>query len=123
MPEIAQIRANVLNNFSACQLSQCTLARFVNSFIGNKSQMFFICMCVCLLCCFSGFQLFVTLRIRIRQAPLSIGFSRQEYWSKLPCIPPGDLPNPRIKLVSLSFLYWQADSLPLISPGKTLSSV
>ena len=123
MPEIAQIRANVLNNFSACQLSQCTLARFVNSFIGNKSQMFFICMCVCLLCCFSGFQLFVTLRIRIRQAPLSIGFSRQEYWSKLPCLPPGDLPNPRIKLMSLSFLYWQADSLPLISPGKPLSSV
>ena len=31
------------------------------------------------------------------QTSLSIGFSRQEYWSGLPCPPPGDLPNPRIK--------------------------
>ena len=32
-----------------------------------------------------------------RQAPLPVGFSRQEYWSGLPCPPPGDLPNPGIK--------------------------
>ena len=31
-----------------------------------------------------------------RQAPLSVGFSRQEHWSGLPCPPPGDLPNPGI---------------------------
>ena len=31
------------------------------------------------------------------QATLSVGFSRQEYWSGLPCSPPGDLPNSRIK--------------------------
>ena len=36
-----------------------------------------------------------------RQAPLSIGFSRQEYWSVLPCPPPEDLPNPGIKPTSL----------------------
>ena len=30
-----------------------------------------------------------------------MGFSRQEYWSELPCPPPGDLPNPGIKLMSL----------------------
>ena len=35
------------------------------------------------------------------QAPLSLGFSRQEYWSGLPCPPPGDLPDPGIKPVSL----------------------
>ena len=35
------------------------------------------------------------------QAPLSLGFSRQEHWSGLPCSPPGDLPNPGIKPVSL----------------------
>ena len=35
------------------------------------------------------------------QAPLSMGFSRQEYWSGLPCPPPGDLPNPGIKPMSL----------------------
>ena len=33
--------------------------------------------------------------------PLSMGFSRQEYWSGLPCPPPGDLPNPGIKPESL----------------------
>ena len=36
-----------------------------------------------------------------RQAPLSMGFCRQEYWSGLPCPPPGDLSNPEIKPASL----------------------
>ena len=40
---------------------------------------------------FSLVQLFVTLWSVARQAPLSMGFSRQEYWSGLPCPPPGDL--------------------------------
>ena len=35
------------------------------------------------------------------QAPLSMGFSRQEYWSGLPFPPPGDIPDPGIKLLSL----------------------
>ena len=35
------------------------------------------------------------------QTPLSVGFSRQEYWSGLPCPPPGDLPDPGIKPTSL----------------------
>ena len=35
------------------------------------------------------------------QAPLSMGFSRQEYWNGLPCPPPGDLPDPGIKPASL----------------------
>ena len=37
-----------------------------------------------------------------RQAPLSMGFSRQEHWSGLPCPPPGDLPDPRLELSSLT---------------------
>ena len=41
------------------------------------------------------------------QAPLSIGFSRQEYWSVLPCSPPGDLPDSGIKPTSPAL---QADS-------------
>ena len=36
------------------------------------------------------------------QAPLSVGFSRQEYWSGFPCPSLGDLPTPRIKPVSLT---------------------
>ena len=46
--------------------------------------------------CFSHVQLFVSPWTVARQVPLSIGFSRQEYWSLLPCPPPGDLPNPGI---------------------------
>ena len=56
--------------------------------------------CACLLSRFSHVQLFVTLQTIANQAPLthqaslSMGFSRQEYWSGLPCPPPGDLPDP-----------------------------
>ena len=42
-------------------------------------------------------NLLVTLWTVACRAPLSMGFSRQEYWSGLPCPPPGDLPNPRIE--------------------------
>ena len=47
------------------------------------------------------------------QAPLSTGFSMQEYWSGLPFPPPGDLPNPGIKPLSLATPALQVDSLPL----------
>ena len=50
---------------------------------------------------FSRVQLFVTLGTIARQASLSMGFSRHEYWSELPCPPPGDLPNLGIKPVPL----------------------
>ena len=49
------------------------------------------------------------------QAPLSLGFSRQEYWTGLPSLPPGDLPNPGVKPRSLAL---QVDSLPAEPPGK-----
>ena len=49
----------------------------------------------------SHVQLFATLWTVVRQAPLSMGFSRQENWSWLPCPPPGDLSNPGIEPMSL----------------------
>ena len=55
-----------------------------------------------MLSCFSHVQLFVTLGTIARQAPLAMGLSRQEYWNGLPCFSPGDLPNPGVKLVSLT---------------------
>ena len=54
------------------------------------------------------------------QAPLSMGLSRPDYWSGLPCPPPGDLPIPGIKP---RFLTLQVDSLPAEPPGKPLLSV
>ena len=80
-------------------------------------------------------QFFVTPWTVARQAPLSMGFSRQEYWGGLPCPPPGGLPNPGIELASLmspalvsGFFtpnsIWEAQSyvhiypLPLGSPSS-----
>ena len=54
-----------------------------------------------MLSCFTHNLLFVTPWTVASQASLSMGFFRQEYWSGLPCPPPGDLPDPEIKLVSL----------------------
>ena len=56
-----------------------------------------LCVCAQLL---SRVWLFVTPWTVARQGPLSMGFSRQEYWSGLPFPPPGDLPEPRIKPIS-----------------------
>ena len=50
---------------------------------------------------FSRVQLFVTPWTVVCQYPLSMVFSKQEYWSGLPCPLPGDLPNPEIKAASL----------------------
>ena len=64
--------------------------------------------------CFSRVRLFGTPWTTAYQAPLSIGFSRQEYWSNgLSCPPPGDLPNPGIKPVSPVSPALQVGSLPL----------
>ena len=54
------------------------------------------------------------------QAHLSMVFSRQEYWSGLPCPSPGDLPNPEIEPVSLVSPSLQTDSLPTELPWKPI---
>ena len=58
---------------------------------------------------------FAILRTVAHQAPLSMGFSRQENWSGLPCPPPGDLPDPGTKPQSPAL---QVDSLPLSHWGS-----
>ena len=52
------------------------------------------------------------------QAPLSMGFSRQEYWSGLPCPPPGDLPNPGMEPTSPESPGLQVNFLPLCYQGS-----
>ena len=64
----------------------------------------------CMLSRFSHVQLFATVWTLAHQPPMSMGFSRQEYWSELPCPPPGDLPDPGIKSESPAL---QVDSWPL----------
>ena len=74
--------------------------------------------------CFSPVWLLATQWTVAHQAPLSVGFSRQEYWSGLPCPSPGNLPNPGIKSASLmscalasrffnTSATWQAQTHPL----------
>ena len=58
-------------------------------------------LCCAVLSCFSRVRLFATPWTAARQAPLSMGFSRQECWNRLPCPPPEDLPDPGIKPVFL----------------------
>ena len=63
----------------------------------------------------SHVQCFATPWSVAHQAPLSMGFSRQEYWSGLSCPPPGTLPDPGIEL---GFPELEADSLLSEPPGK-----
>ena len=76
------------------------------------------------------FPLFLTLRTTARQVPLSVGFCRQPYWNGLPCPPPGDLPDPGIKPLSLrspalagkffiTSTTWEAPSLALNTSCKS----
>ena len=67
---------------------------------------------------FSCGLLFATPQTVACQAPLSTGFSRQEYWSGLPCPFPGDLPDQWMEPLSQCLLHCQVGSLPLAPPGK-----
>ena len=73
-------------------------------------------MCVCW--SLSRVRLFATPQTVARQAPLSRGFSRHEYWSGLPFPSPGDLPDSRIEPRSPAL---QSDSLPTELQGKPAS--
>ena len=81
------------------------------------SQQLFHSVRVCM--CAKSLQLCPTLWDPVVcQAPLSKGFSRQEYWSELLFPPPGNFPNPRSNPGLLNLQHWQAGSLPLAPPGK-----
>ena len=83
-----------------------------NQYVAQKIQRNTVC-CVWLL---SHVRLLATPRSGAHQAPLSIGFSREEYWSGLPFSPPADLPNPGTEPRSPTL---QAGSLPPEPPGKS----
>ena len=67
---------------------------------------------------FGHVQLLATLWIVAHQAPLSMGFTRQEYWSGLPFPSPRDLPDPGIKTISPVAPALQVDSFTDEPPGK-----
>ena len=75
-----------------------------------------VCVCVCLLSCV---RLFVTPWTKDCQAPLSLGFPRQEYWSRLSFPSPRDFPDPGSEPSFLHLLHYQVDSLPLSHLGSS----
>ena len=66
----------------------------------------------------AGIQLFTTQWTVTHPAPLSMGLSRQEYWSQLAFPLQGDLPDSGWNLGFLCLLHWQVDSLPLSHLGS-----
>ena len=89
---------------------------YIYSFNLNGYFAFF--MLTCVLSCFSHVQLFATPWTVALQAPLSMAFSRQEYWSGVPCPPPGDLPDPGMEASTPLAPALQADSLLLSHQGS-----
>ena len=78
-----------------------------------------LCMCTCVL---SHVRLFATPWTVAHQAPLSREFSRQEYWHRLPCPLPGDLPDPGIKPAVSCVSCMAGRLLNDEPPGKPLRS-
>ena len=80
--------------------------------------MHYMCVFVhtCVLCCI---QLFATSWTVAHQAPPSMEFSRQEYWSGLPLPYPGDLPHPGIKSASFVYPALAGRFFTTAPPGKT----
>ena len=79
---------------------------------------FFKKLVVCVVSHFSCVRLFVNPWIVAYQAPLSMGFSQQEYWSVLLCPPPGDLPDPGMEPMSPASPALQVGSLLLSHQGS-----
>ena len=81
----------------------------------------------CMISCFSCAHLFETLWTVPCQAPLSMGFSWQEYWIGLPCPPPGDLSDPGIKPTLLCLLHcrlilycWATGEALIVPEGRKI---
>ena len=76
---------------------------------------------MCVFSCFNRIRHFATPWTVARQAPLSMGFSRQEYWSGLPWSPPGDLPDPGIESQSLMSPAWTGGFFTARATWRSLS--
>ena len=107
-PPLKCLRISVENHFTICVC--------VNLYFRTLYSVPLTCVSVyTVLCLVSHVQLFATPWTIARQTPLSMGFSRSEYWSGVPCPPPGGLPSPGVRS---RFPALQADSLPPEPPGK-----
>ena len=127
LPQWEEDLSTVLSGASSktevvCQSASCEMLGWMNHKLESRLQGEITTsdmqMHACMLCRFSCAQLFATLWTIARQALLSMGFSRQKYWSGLPFPSPGDLPVPGIKLSSLTSPVLAGGFLPLVPSGK-----
>ena len=101
----------------------CIAGRFFYC-LSHQKSMISVCVCVCvymracMLSHFSCVRLFVTSGTVARQAPLSVGLSRQKYWGALPCPPTGEIPDPGIEPMSSAAPALQVDSSLLSHLGN-----
>ena len=102
------------NTFESVLMRWMKLEPIIQSEVSQKEKHQYS-MLLLLLSRFSRVRPCATPQMAAHQAPPSLGFSRQEYWSGLPFPPPGDLPNPGNEAVSPA---WQADSLALNHLGS-----
>ena len=106
---ISCVHGSGITNNDSVNMGCIYLCKLVSSFFG------YVLCYACVLSHFSRVRLFGTLWTVAYQAPLAIGFSRQEYWSGLLCPPPGDLPNPGIEPVSPASPALQAAAASVVS--------
>ena len=109
-------------HLSKTRMSQCQSWKENRKVWAHLAGQLLLC---CGFCChklsrFYHVQLFVTFWIVACQAPVSMGFSKQEYWSGLPCPSPGDLPGPGIEPVSLISPALAGRFFTTRLPGKLL---
>ena len=97
---------------------ELSILRVPNDFFRASCGLVFVCMHVQSLCRVHSFSLPRTVA---HQAPLSMGFSRQEYWSGLSFPPPGDLPDPGIEPVSSALAGGFFTTEPPGKPSHSLS--
>ena len=124
--DVAWVRGADENHLFPNLLSEVTLVAWSQPwweylYLGNWKMLYIyinaMCLCASSL---SRVRLFATPWTVAHQTPLSMGFSKQEYWNGLPCPPPGDLPNPGIEPRSPAL---QADSLLSEPPGKPINAI
>ena len=89
---------------------------------GVPQRWYCACVRACLLSHFSCIWLFAILWPAAPQAPLSMRFSRREYWGGLPCPSPGDHPGPGIEIVYLMSLAVAVGFFTSSADGETLES-
>ena len=90
-----------------------TWSRFIIAFLLKNLRLLISYICVCICVCAMPLQLWLTLCSLwtvAHQPPLSMKFPRQEYWSRLPCSPPGDPPDAGLNVHHLHLLHWQEGS-------------